>query len=151
MVCALLGAICLGFGPFLHLCANAHKHSCVLLFFLTHARTHSLARSKKKAEVQKKLLTKELEQVGIRLNKKRPDISIKVKKTGGTTLNGMCDLTYVDVQMVREILSLYKIHNADVLFRENYKGTYGVHRRTVEIKNVFWGVWFWYLMDASVG
>lgn len=74
-----------------------------------------------KADIQKKLLTKELYDVGIRLNRKRPDISVKIKKGGGVSLNGMCELTHVDVNIVRDILGMHKIHNADVLFRENYR------------------------------
>lgn len=73
-----------------------------------------------KADVQKRLLTKELESVGIRLNKKPPDIQIKIKKVGGVSLNGMCDLTHVDINMVRNIMQIYRIHNADILFREDY-------------------------------
>lgn len=72
-----------------------------------------------KAEVQKRLLTAELEAVGIRINSRPPNVSIKVKKGGGVTLNAMCDLTHIDVHLVRNILHLYKIHNADVLCRED--------------------------------
>ncbi len=73
-----------------------------------------------KVDIQKRLLTKELYDVGIRLNRKRPDISVKIKKGGGISLNGMCDLTHVDVNIVRDILHMHKVHNADVLFRQNY-------------------------------
>ena len=73
-----------------------------------------------KADVQKRLLTKELYDVGIRLNRKRPDISVKIKKGGGVSLNGMVDLTKVDVNIIRDILHMHKVHNADVLFREDY-------------------------------
>lgn len=74
-----------------------------------------------KADVQRKLLTKELYDVGIRLNRRRPDIVIKKKKAGGVTLNSTCELTHVDVHLVRDILKLNKIVNADVLFRGNYR------------------------------
>ena len=36
-----------------------------------------------KSEEQKVKLTKELEKVGIRLNKKKPDIKITINKAGG--------------------------------------------------------------------
>lgn len=72
-----------------------------------------------KAEIQKQLLTNELESVGIRLNQRPPNITIKVKKTGGVTLNAMCELTHLDTKLVRNILHEYKIHNADVLCRED--------------------------------
>jgi ribosome-interacting GTPase 1 len=56
--------------------------------------------------------------MGIRLNKKRPDISLKEKKSGGVTVNSTVGpLTHIDEKMVRTILHEYKIHNADVLFR----------------------------------
>lgn len=71
-------------------------------------------------EMQRRLLTRELYECGIRLNRSPPDIVIKPKKGGGVSLNGVVDLTYVDVSIVRDILHMHKIHNADVLFRDNY-------------------------------
>jgi ribosome-interacting GTPase 1 len=73
-----------------------------------------------KAEIQKELLTQELDAVGIRINRKRPDVVIKIKKTGGVSVTSTCgDLTHIDVHQARNILSLYKMHNADVLIRED--------------------------------
>jgi len=73
-----------------------------------------------KAETQKQLLTEELESVGLRLNCKPPNVSIRIKKGGGVSLNSTCgDLTYLDVHLVRNILHLYRIFNADVLCRED--------------------------------
>lgn len=72
-----------------------------------------------KAELQKELLTAELESVGIRLNTRPPDVNIRVKKGGGVSLNAMCDLTHIDIHLVRNILHLYRIFNADVLCRED--------------------------------
>ena len=62
---------------------------------------------------------KELDSVGIRLNKKKPEIYFKQKKTGGITFTATCNLTRMDEKMVRTILHEYKIHNAEVLFRED--------------------------------
>jgi len=73
-----------------------------------------------KVETQRKLLTKELWDVGIRLNKQKPDIKIRMKTGGGITLNATCELTKVGLPIVRDILNMHKIHNADVLFRGNY-------------------------------
>lgn len=70
-----------------------------------------------KAEIQKELLTKELESVGIRINKKPPDITLRPKKTGGVSINSTIDLTHLDEKLVRSIMHEYKIHNMDVLFR----------------------------------
>jgi ribosome-interacting GTPase 1 len=71
-------------------------------------------------EMQRRLLTKELYECGIRLNRSPPDISIKVTKAGGVRLNSMVELHYVDVNIIKDILNMHKIHNADVLFRGDY-------------------------------
>jgi len=72
-----------------------------------------------KSRGHKEILTRELEAVGLRLNKKPPNISLIKKKTGGVTLNSMVPLTHCDEKLVYQILSEYKIHNAEVLFRED--------------------------------
>lgn len=65
-------------------------------------------------------LTKELETVGIRLNKDRPNIQLKIMKTGGVIFNSSVKLTKIDEKMVKSILQEYKIHNAHVNFRGDY-------------------------------
>jgi small GTP-binding protein len=72
-----------------------------------------------KGERQKMLLQAELESVGIRLNKRKPNIYFKTKKTGGISFIATCPLTYVDEKLVQMILHEYKIFNAEVLFRED--------------------------------
>lgn len=72
-----------------------------------------------KQNVQKQLLEKELESVGIRLNKKKPNIYFKIKKGGGISFNSTCILTKIDEKLVQLILHEYKIFNAEVLFRED--------------------------------
>ncbi|KAJ4443212.1 Developmentally-regulated GTP-binding protein 2, partial [Periplaneta americana] len=87
-----------------------------------------------KQDVQRGLLEKELESVGIRLNKKKPNIYFKVrelpclqnvfnyesvKKGGGLSFNSTCLLTRIDEKLVQMILHEYKIFNAEVLFRED--------------------------------
>ncbi|KAF9823290.1 hypothetical protein SFRURICE_019099 [Spodoptera frugiperda] len=72
-----------------------------------------------KPYVHRQLLEKELESVGIRLNKPKPNIYFKVKKGGGLSFNSTCQLTKVDEKMVQMILHEYKIFNAEVLFRED--------------------------------
>lgn len=72
-----------------------------------------------KGEMQKELLTEELESVGIRLNKKKPNIYFKQKKGGGLSFNATCQLTKCNEKMVQMILHEYKIFNAEVLFRED--------------------------------
>ncbi|ORX44972.1 hypothetical protein BCR36DRAFT_585853 [Piromyces finnis] len=72
-----------------------------------------------KGAKQKELLEKELESVGIRLNSRKPNIYFKVKKGGGISFNSTCKLTYLNEKMVYVILHDYKIHNAEVLVRED--------------------------------
>lgn len=73
-----------------------------------------------KGEIQKELLTKELNDVGIRLNQTKPNIYFKVKTGGGVHFNATCKLTKCDEKMVRMILSEYKIHNCEVIFRDDH-------------------------------
>jgi len=72
-----------------------------------------------KGEVQKKLLTEELETVGIRLNKQPPNIYFKVKAGGGLSFNSTVPLTRINERVVRSVLHEYKIFNAEVLIRED--------------------------------
>lgn len=73
-----------------------------------------------KGEEQKAKITRELETVGIRLNKTKPNILIKPMKTGGIIFNSSAKLTKIDEKMVRNIMAEYKMHNAHVNFRDDY-------------------------------
>jgi len=70
-----------------------------------------------KAEQQRMLLEAELETVGLRLNKKPPNIYFKVKATGGLAFTATVPLTQLDLKMVRNILHEYKIFNAEIVVR----------------------------------
>lgn len=72
-----------------------------------------------KSEKQRELLEKELESVGIRLNKRLPNIYFKQKKGGGLSFNSTLPLTKCSEKLVQLILHEYKIFNAEVLFRED--------------------------------
>ncbi|KAI0639095.1 P-loop containing nucleoside triphosphate hydrolase protein [Trametes polyzona] len=72
-----------------------------------------------KSEEQRRLLEIELDAVGIRLNKKRPDVVFKRKTTGGITINKTVPLTKTDEKTIRTILASYKLHNCDVMIRED--------------------------------
>jgi uncharacterized protein len=72
-----------------------------------------------KPNVHRDLLTAELESVGIRLNKQKPNIYFKIKKGGGLSFNSTCALTKCNEKMVQTILHSYKMFNAEVLFRED--------------------------------
>ncbi|XP_051571342.1 developmentally-regulated GTP-binding protein 2 isoform X2 [Myxocyprinus asiaticus] len=72
-----------------------------------------------KGDVQRELLEKELESVGIRLNRSKPNIYFKPKKGGGLSYNSTVPLTHCSEKLVQLILHEYKIFNAEVLFRED--------------------------------
>ncbi|XP_053205266.1 developmentally-regulated GTP-binding protein 2-like [Panonychus citri] len=72
-----------------------------------------------KSEIQRQLLEKELESVGIRLNRRRPNIYFKEKKSGGISFNATCNLTKLDEKLVYGILHEYKMFHAEVLLRED--------------------------------
>lgn len=57
-----------------------------------------------KSEVHRPLLEKELESVGIRLNKRKPNIYFKQKKAGGLSFTATCQLTKLDEKLVQMIL-----------------------------------------------
>lgn len=62
----------------------------------------------------KEILTRELESVGMRLNRSPPHIYFKKRKTGGVSINSTLQLTRMDEKMVLRILQEYKIHNCEV-------------------------------------
>lgn len=68
---------------------------------------------------QRHLLEIELDAVGIRLNKKRPDVVFKQRSMGGITINATVPLTQIDERAVKTVLAGYKIHNCDVMIRED--------------------------------
>lgn len=72
-----------------------------------------------KSEEQRRLLEFELDAVGIRLNKTKPDIVFKKRTTGGITFNTTVKLTRTDEKTIRTILAGYKLHNCDVMIRED--------------------------------
>ncbi|XP_041377736.1 GTP-binding protein 128up [Gigantopelta aegis] len=65
----------------------------------------------------KKLLEKELEGFGIRLNKQPPNILFKKKDKGGLNLTFTVAQSELDNDLVKTILNEYKIHNADITLR----------------------------------
>ncbi|CAG0879293.1 unnamed protein product [Cyprideis torosa] len=65
----------------------------------------------------KKIIERELEGFGIRLNKQPPNISFKRKDKGGIALQMLVSQSELDLDMVKSILAEYKIHNADVTLK----------------------------------
>jgi len=66
-----------------------------------------------KPMTHKRIIEKELEGFGIRLNKKPPNIYFKVKDKGGISLSAVgTELTHLDLKMVTSICKEYRISNA---------------------------------------
>jgi small GTP-binding protein len=62
----------------------------------------------------REILTRELEAVGMRLNRHPPQITMRRKKTGGVSVSSTVPLTRLDEKLVARVLQEYKIHNCDV-------------------------------------
>ncbi|WUR03976.1 developmentally regulated GTP-binding protein 2-like protein [Vairimorpha necatrix] len=67
----------------------------------------------------KKVLIRELFNMGIRLNKKRPDVSINLTTNGGICINKQCDLTQTSEEAITAILKEYKINHCNILIKED--------------------------------
>ncbi|CAE7650281.1 DRG1, partial [Symbiodinium microadriaticum] len=68
------------------------------------------------------ILERELETMGIRLNQRPPDIYFRKKAGGGVKFNATVPLTKFGDdpgESVSRILHQYRVHNAEVLFRED--------------------------------
>ena len=61
----------------------------------------------KTKNLKRRLLEEELEAVGIRLNKRVPNIYYKPKKAGGLTITATVPLTKIDEKLVHSILAEY--------------------------------------------
>jgi ribosome-interacting GTPase 1 len=68
---------------------------------------------------QLELLKKELSDAGIRLDERPPAVKIGNRKTGGISINSTVKLTQIDEVEIRGALSEYRIHNAEVVIRED--------------------------------
>jgi ribosome-interacting GTPase 1 len=58
-----------------------------------------------KSEEHKAQLEAELDAVGIRLNRRKPDVVFKRKSTGGLTISVTVKLTRTDEKMIRQVLA----------------------------------------------
>merc|ERR1712142_594671 len=67
----------------------------------------------------KGLIEHELEGFGIRLNKTPPNISFRRKEKGGINLTATVNQSELDSDLVKSILSEFRICNADVILRED--------------------------------
>nr|WCZ58420.1 developmentally-regulated G-protein 3 [Paratrimastix eleionoma] len=64
----------------------------------------------------KRLIERECEGFGIRLNKRPPPITFRKKEKGGVSMTTTVPLTHLDEETVKAILGEYKIRNADLAF-----------------------------------
>ncbi|KAI5405179.1 Developmentally-regulated G-protein 3 [Lathyrus oleraceus] len=65
----------------------------------------------------KRLIEKELEGFGIRLNKEPPNLTFRRKEKGGINFTSTATNTHLDLDTVKAICSEYRIHNADITLR----------------------------------
>jgi len=78
--------------------------------------------AKEGVDNHKMILERELETVGLRLNKRPPNITLTKKATGGVKFNATVPLTKLGddpEKTVLQILKEFKLHNAEVLMRED--------------------------------
>lgn len=67
----------------------------------------------------KRLIEKELEGFGIRLNKKPPGITFKKKDKGGINFTSAIPNPSLDLESVKAVCGEYRAHNADIHMRED--------------------------------
>lgn len=65
----------------------------------------------------KRIIEHELEGFGLRLNKQPPNIGFRKKDKGGINLQTLVPQSELDLDIVKNILAEYRIHNADVTLR----------------------------------
>ena len=65
----------------------------------------------------KRIIEKELEGFGIRINKLPPNIKITKKDKGGISVTSTISLTHIDHDEIRAVMSEYRMANADVSIR----------------------------------
>ena len=65
------------------------------------------------------VLLRELEYAGIRLNQRSPDVVISKSERGGITIKSTVELTDMDEELAKAIVSEYGLVNADVVIRED--------------------------------
>lgn len=65
----------------------------------------------------KRLIEKELEGFGLRLNKQPPAVVVRKKDKGGIAMQALVSQSELDVDTIKAILAEYKINNADVVLK----------------------------------
>ncbi|KAK2956195.1 putative GTP-binding protein 1 [Blattamonas nauphoetae] len=68
---------------------------------------------------QKEYLTAELETMGIRVNRQKPNIGLRVKTSGGVQINSTVPLTQLTPELIKHLIHDYKIFHCELLFHED--------------------------------
>lgn len=66
-----------------------------------------------------KVLKKEIRDAGLRIGEKKPDVKITKKSRGGYDIASTVKLTKTDFETIKDVLKEFRIHNADVVIRED--------------------------------
>ena len=70
-------------------------------------------------ETKIEILVRELEDSGLRLNQNPPDVVIKRKDRGGVVIKSTVEMTMMDEELARTMVSEFGYINADVVIRED--------------------------------
>lgn len=65
----------------------------------------------------KQVIERELEGFGIRINKTRPNIVLRTRDKGGISITSTVNLTHLDHDEVKAVMSEYRITSAEIAFR----------------------------------
>ncbi|HXY83673.1 MAG TPA: GTPase, partial [Candidatus Saccharimonadales bacterium] len=68
---------------------------------------------------QVNVLKKELHEIGIRLDTRPPNVTIERSTSGGLGITVACKLTKLTESTIRGILNVYKIHDGNIIVRED--------------------------------
>ncbi|PIN86427.1 GTP-binding protein [Candidatus Woesearchaeota archaeon CG10_big_fil_rev_8_21_14_0_10_44_13] len=66
-----------------------------------------------------KVLKKEIYEAGLRLDERLPDVKIVKKSRGGVDIASTVKLTKTDFDTIKDVLREFRIHNADVVIRQD--------------------------------
>jgi len=64
-------------------------------------------------------IRRELEAMGIRLDRKPPEIIVTKKERGGISITSTVRLTNLNERLIKDIASTFGLHNCDIVFRED--------------------------------
>ena len=72
------------------------------------------------AEEQKAVLVKELENVGLRLNAQKPQITIIEERGGGIVIKTSTKLTKMEDRQIKQVMGEFNIHSGYAMFKGDY-------------------------------